>query len=145
MTLTDTQAIEQACAKLINQFAVFNDMGRHEELAALFVENGRYARPTDPEKFAEGRAAILAAFKARPADRLTRHIIANIIVDVTSATTATGISYIALYTGSAAKTAEKGGFVGNASVLVGEFYDHFVLTSAGWRFSQRQGRLTLTT
>src|SRR5688572_8903620 len=68
MNLQEQQSIELACSKLCNQFAVFNDAGRHEELVALFTDDGLYARPLDPENFVQGPAAILAAFKARPQD-----------------------------------------------------------------------------
>ena len=57
----DTTMIELACTKLVNQFAVFSDLGRYDELAALFTEDGRYARPTDPTSFVEGRSNLLAS------------------------------------------------------------------------------------
>jgi hypothetical protein len=145
MNLQETQSIELACSKLCNQFAVFNDAGSHEELVALFTEDGRYARPTDPDNFVSGRAAILAAFKARPKDRITRHLITNIVVNVTGVKTAQGICYVTLFNGSTANPAEKSGFKANAAVLIGEYRDEFVLTATGWKFSQRVGRLSLTT
>jgi hypothetical protein len=145
MTDHDMQAIELACTKLINQFANFNDGGRHDELAALFTEDGQYARPTDPDNFVQGRAAILAAFKGRAADKLTRHLITNIVVDVTGPASATGICYVTLYAGSTGKPADKYGYLANPSQLVGEYHDVFVLTPAGWKFSKRQGRLIFST
>jgi hypothetical protein len=145
MNIQDTQNIELACSKLCNQFAVFNDAGKHEDLVALFTEDGRYARPTDPENFVSGHPAILAAFKARPRDKITRHLITNIVVNVTGAKTAQGLCYVTLFNGSTANPAEKFGFKANAAVLIGEYHDQFVLTEAGWKFSQRVGRLILTT
>ena len=145
MKIEELQSAELACSKLCNQFAVFNDAGRYDELAALFTDDGRYARPTDPDNFLKGKAAILAAFKARPQDKVTRHLITNIVVDVTGATTARGICYVTLYNGSTNNPAEKFGFKANPSVLVGEYHDEFVLTDSGWRFSQRGGRLIFTT
>lgn len=145
MNSTAAQAIEQACSRLINQFAVFNDASRHDELVQLFVENGSYARPTDPDNFVQGRAAILAAFKARPADKITRHLITNIVVDVHSTERATAICYVTLYAGTTTKPAEKHGYIANASQLVGEYQDEFVLTAAGWKFSKRGGRLIFST
>lgn len=145
MNLQETQSIELACSKLCNQFAVFNDAGNYNDLAALFIEEGRYARPTDPDNFVSGRAAILAAFKARPKDKITRHLISNIVVTVTSPTTAQGLCYVTLFNGSTSNPAEKFGFKANSAVLIGEYHDEFVLTEAGWKFSQRGGRLVLTT
>lgn len=145
MTDSDTQAIELACTRLINQFANFNDAGRHDELAALFTEDGQYARPTEPDNYVQGRAAILAAFKGRPADKLTRHLITNIVVDVTGPASATGICYVTLYAGSTGKPAEKHGYQANPSQLIGEYHDVFVLSPGGWKFSKRQGRLIFST
>jgi hypothetical protein len=145
MNLHETQSIELACSKLCSQFAVFNDAGNHEDLVALFTEDGRYARPTDPDNFVGGRAAILAAFKARPKDKITRHLITNTIVNVTGAKTAHGLCYVTLFHGSTANPAEKFGFKANAAVLIGEYHDEFSLTGSGWKFSQRAGRLILTT
>src|SRR5688572_29475890 len=110
MNLQETQSIELACSKLCNQFAVFNDAGKHEDLVALFIEDGRYARPTDPDNYLSGHAAILAAFKARPTDKITRHLITNIVVNVTGAKTAQGLCYVTLFSGNTANPAEKFGF-----------------------------------
>lgn len=140
-----TQAIELACSRLVNQFAVFNDAGQYVKLADLFSENGIYARPTDPDNFVKGRDAIVAAFQARPADKLTRHLMTNIVIDVTGPDSATGIAYITLYAGSTERPAEKGGFIANASQLIGEYHDEFVRTDQGWKFAKRQGRLVFTT
>jgi hypothetical protein len=147
MTMTENtkQAIELACTKLINQFAVFNDAGRHNDLADLFTDEGQYARPTDPENYVQGRAAILAAFTGRPADKLTRHLITNIVVDVIGPTSASGLCYVTLYAGSTGKPAEKHAYQANPSQLIGEYHDMFVLTPAGWKFSKRQGRLIFST
>jgi hypothetical protein len=145
MKLQEQQSIELACSKLSNQFAVFNDAGRHEELVALFTEDGRYARPLDPENFVCGPAAILAAFKARPQDKVFRHLITNIVIDISSDKTAKGLCYVTLFSGSTNNPAEKLGLKANPSVLIGEYHDEFVLTEAGWRFSQRAGRLIFTT
>lgn len=140
----DRQVIEYACARLVNQFAVCNDAGRYDTLAALFAEDGQYARPTDPDNFVVGREAILAAFKARPADKLTRHLISNVVIDVQAPTSASGICYVTLYSGSTARPAEKHGFVGQLSPLIGEYHDDFVLTTDGWKFRRRQGRLVFS-
>jgi hypothetical protein len=141
----ERQAIELACAKLINQFAVYNDAARYEELAALFTADGSYARPTDPDNYLKGRAAILAAFKGRPAEKLTRHLITNILIEVASPASAEGICYVTLYAGSTDQPAPKFGYLAAPSQLIGEYHDQFTLTAEGWKFSKRQGRLLLST
>ena len=136
---------EQACMKLVNRFANLNDAMRYEELAGLFVEDGSFARPTDPDNFTEGRAAILEAFQARPKEKITRHVISNIEVDITSESTAKSRCYAVLYTGSADKPAQKFGLEASASQFIGEFYDDFVKTDEGWKFKRRSGRIIFTT
>ena len=136
--------IEQQCAKLINRFSNLNDAMRYEELAALFTEDARFARPTDPDNFIAGREAILAAFQARPRDKVTRHIISNIDVEVLDPARARSLSYALLYTGSP-DTPAKLGLQANAVQLVGEFHDEFVKTPDGWKFSSRQGRIIFST
>ena len=77
-----------------------------------------------------GRAAILAAFKARP-PRVTRQVGSNVVIDVESADEARGESAMLLFTGA-------------AEPLVGSFHDKFVRTVDGWRFAERRGSLLFT-
>ncbi|WP_375393274.1 nuclear transport factor 2 family protein [uncultured Sphingomonas sp.] len=121
------RAIEADCARLINLYANLNDAARWPEVAALYAEDGLMTRPTAPDAPVVGRAAILAAFTARP-PRTTRHVCANIVIDVDSATAARGRSAMLLFTGG-------------PTPLVGGFEDRFVLTNEGWRFAARRGSL----
>ena len=121
------RAIEADCARLVNLYANLNDAARWPEVAALYAEDGLMTRPTAPDAPVVGRAAILAAFTAR-APRTTRHVCANIVIDVDSATAARGRSAMLLFTGGPAP-------------LVGGFEDLFVLTDEGWRFAARRGSL----
>ena len=121
------RAIEADCARLINLYANLNDAARWPEVADLYAEDGLMTRPTAPDAPVVGRAAILAAFTARP-PRTTRHICANIVIDVESAAAARGRSAMLLFTGGPAP-------------LVGGFADRFVLTGDGWRFAERRGSL----
>jgi hypothetical protein len=133
--------IEQACTRLMNQFAILNDSGRFTELAALFTDNARYARPIAPDAMIEGKANILATFESRPKERVGRHFISNIVIDVQSAEKATGVCYVLLFSGHVDKPAEKFGLQAQAPQLVGEYHDEFALTAAGWQFQQRKGRI----
>lgn len=133
--------IEQACANLMSRFAVLNDQGRFGELADLFTDNATYARPIAPDALIEGKANIRATFEARPKERVGRHIISNIVIDVQGPERATGSCYVLLYSGSADKPAEKFGLQAIPPQLLGEFHDEFVLTPAGWKFRVRKGRI----
>ncbi len=126
----ERRAIEAECARLINLYANLNDAADWVAVADLYAPDGVMTRPTAPDQPVIGRAAILAAFQARP-PRTTRHFCANIVIDVESATTARGESAMLLFTGAPAP-------------LVGSFHDRFVLTDAGWRFAERRGSLHFT-
>jgi hypothetical protein len=128
--VTDEQRrqIEQDCARLIALYANLNDRARWQDLAALYAEDGRMARPTAPDEWIEGRDAILAAFQSRPA-RTTRHVCSNVVIDVINDASAAGESAMLLFTGDGAPK-------------VGSFHDRFVRTDAGWRFAERRGSLT---
>lgn len=128
MTDGERRAIEHECARLVALYANLNDEARWEEVAALYAEHGAMSRPTAPDVFIEGRAAILEAFLARP-PRTTRHVCSNVVIEVESESAARGTSAMVLYTA-------------NDKAIVGSFHDRFVLTDAGWRFAQRCGSLT---
>ena len=119
---------ERACERLIVDYAASNDAGDWAAVAAFYVADGRMSRPTAPDAFIDGRAAILAAFTARP-PRRTRHICANIRVTLTGPDTATATSQILLFTAS------------DAPPLVGSYADRMVRTADGWRFAERCGSL----
>lgn len=118
---------EHAIAKMIIAYARLNDEARWDEVAALYTEDGRMNRPTAPDDFTQGRAAILAGFQARP-PRTTRHVCANISVDV-DGDTASAISTLMLFTAK------------GAAPLVGGYRDILTRTPQGWRFSERRGWL----
>jgi SnoaL-like protein len=121
-------SIEWECARLINLYALLNDEARWEEVAELYAADGVMTRPSAPEEPVIGREAILAAFNARP-PRTTRHVCANIVIDVESPRSALGQSAMLLFTNA------------EGPPLVGGFDDRFVLTEEGWRFAERRGYL----
>lgn len=129
MTRDECHTIEIACERLIRQFALLNDAHDHAALAALFTEDGSFARPTNPDEPIEGRAAIHAFFRDRPA-RTTRHLMSNIVVTVESPTRARAHSYVLLVTG------ERG-----EKMLTGDFHDVFVFGAGCWKFARRRGSL----
>ena len=139
MTEEDRRAIEADCERLIKLYVNLNDAQDWPAVAALYTEDARFARPSRPGVFVEGRAAILASFLARPA-RAQRHVIANVVVEVEDAEHARAFSVIVLYMGDAA---DDGGLPVRdpKSPLIGTFTDRLVRTSDGWRFAERAGGL----
>lgn len=127
MTEDQRRAIEADCARLIALYANLNDEARWEDVAALYTDDGLMTRPTAPDAPIVGRAAILAAFQARP-PRKTLHVCSNVVIDVEDHASARGTSAMVLFT--------EGGVP-----LAGSFHDRFVLTADGWRFAERRGSL----
>lgn len=139
LTPDQRRAIEWDVTRLINTYVNRNDAQDWAAVAALYTADARFARPSQPGVFIEGRDAILASFLARPA-RAQRHVIANVVVDAQDADTARAFSVIVLYMGD---VAEDGGLpVKDAkSPLIGTFTDLCVRTPEGWRFAERVGGL----
>ena len=139
--------MDEACAwiaraaitELITRYAALNDAGDWDAVAALYTEDGRMNRPTAPDEFISGRAAILAAFRSRPR-RASRHIVANVLVTLEGEARARAWSQILLFTGRAA---EDGGLpiLSPGAPLVGSYDDTLVKTRDGWRFALRRGSL----
>ena len=128
-----------AITELITRYAALNDAGDWDALAALYLEEGRMNRPSVPDEFVSGRAAILAAFKARPR-RAARHIVANVLVTLEDEARARASSQILLFSGSVAAEGELP-VVSAAAPLIGSYEDTLVKVAAGWRFAERRGRL----
>lgn len=128
MTDDERLVIEWQCTRLVALYANLNDRAQWNDVAALYAEDGVMTRPSAPDAPIVGRDAILASFKARPA-RQTRHVCSNVVIDVVSASEATGTSAMLLFTG-------------DGPPAVGSFDDRFVLTQQGWCFAERRGSLT---
>ena len=67
MTEDERRAIEIDCERLIKLYVNLNDAQDWPAVAALYTEDARFARPSQPGVFIEGREAILESFLARPA------------------------------------------------------------------------------
>jgi ketosteroid isomerase-like protein len=139
MTEDERRAIEIDCERLIKLYVNLNDAQDWPAVAALYTEDARFARPSQPGVFVEGRQAILDGFLARPA-RAQRHVVANTVVEVEDADHARAFSVIVLYMGEAAAPGELPAMDAK-SPLVGTFTDRLVRTGAGWRFAERVGGL----
>ena len=131
MTPIDRLLAEHEISRLITRFALLNDAGDWEAVAATFTADGRFVRPAGGDAIV-GREAILASFASRP-PRKSRHLIANIVVDVASADAATARSSMLLYTAPAGEAAA------SSPALIGGFRDRLARASDGWRFAERVG------
>lgn len=112
------------------RYAALNDAGQWEETAALFTEDARFVRPSAPDRPILGRAAILAAFLARPAGPNRRHLVANPVVRMTGPDSAEARCISIVITEAPA---------GSGTVTVGGFDDLLERQNGTWRFASRQG------
>jgi hypothetical protein len=139
MSPAERRAIEADIERLIKLYVNLNDAQDWKAVAELYTVDARFARPSKPGEFVEGRAAILVSFLARP-PRAQRHVIANIVVDVEGPASARAFSVIVLYQGDPAPAGELPAMSAD-SPLIGTFTDRLALTDDGWRFAERIGRL----
>jgi uncharacterized protein (TIGR02246 family) len=124
---------EAEIARLITRYAVLNDEGDFDALAALFMDDGIFVRPSGGDPIV-GRANILTSYKARP-PRRTRHIISNILVEVRSPSEAEARSTMLLYAVAPGETRT------TQAPLLGGSRDRVVCVDGTWLFAERRGWL----
>ncbi|MCP5145206.1 MAG: nuclear transport factor 2 family protein [Gammaproteobacteria bacterium] len=135
-------AIERACERVVLDAVHGNDSRDYKLLAAMFTTDGTLHRPSGPPLI--GREAIEASYLQRPADRITRHLVTNIRVEITSPSTTHVLSYALVYAASTARPAEGNfGLPAETRHLVGEFEDEMVFTDEGWRIRERHARFVM--
>jgi uncharacterized protein (TIGR02246 family) len=133
--------LKAACCDLVLRSAACADAADAAGLAALFTEDATLVRPDG--SLLQGRAAIEAAYRARPAGRITRHLVSNSLVDIESAAAVQVRSSVLLWSGSSADADGPQGRPANPRQLVGSFDDRCVLTPEGWRIAQRRAGFVL--
>ncbi|MFO7277818.1 MAG: nuclear transport factor 2 family protein [Pseudomonadota bacterium] len=146
MSGTTDLLAEYECYRLVVAFADAVDMQEYDRLRDLLTDDAVFARPTDPDNAIRGADAIVQAFHMRPRNRLSVHMCTNVQIRLTGRDTAEGKCYVLLYSADAAEPVMPGkGRKAMSSQLVGIYEDRFRRTEAGWRFSERRGRLLFHT
>ena len=124
---------ERACERLLVDFVHRLDLGEPASVAELFTEDGSWEWP-EGGRLVEGRAALRAYFGARPADRLSRRLMSNILVTVTGPDTATAVSYFSTHR----VDGYTGGMVpAGPPVQVGHYSDTFRQVEGAWLLRTR--------
>ena len=100
MTPDQHRGIEADIQRLLTLYANLNDTRQWSDVAALYAEDGVMVRPIANTAPIVGRAAILASFLARPADRRTKHFCSNVAVSASSLTHASAYSAYLIYYGT---------------------------------------------
>jgi ketosteroid isomerase-like protein len=145
MSEEERRAVESACRDLAVRSFVLIDSRDWEPLAGLYAEDAVFTRPTSPNEPIEGRAAILAQYQIRPPTKITRHVVANTLIDVQGGDKATGLLYVLLITGTAETDAPTLPITADPVQFVGEFRDEYKLTAEGWRIARRTGSMVFRT
>lgn len=96
MPLVERMLAERACERIIVGFIHRLDLGDPSSVAELFTPDGVWHWPFGNRRI-EGREALRAYFASRPADRLSRRLMTNILVTVESEATARAVSYLTTY------------------------------------------------
>lgn len=133
--------IEKACRDLVMDAAARNDAQDHAGLAALFTPDAVLERPGAAPL--QGRAAIEASYRERPAERLTVHLVVGTRLTLSDDARASAVSQVLVWSGSRADEAGPMGRPAAARQAVGSFEDSFELTAEGWRIARRIARFAL--
>ncbi|WP_069768978.1 nuclear transport factor 2 family protein [Streptomyces sp. LUP30] len=124
---------ERACERLVVDFVHRLDLGEPPTVAELFTEDGSWAWPAG-ERLVQGRPALREYFGARPADRLSRRLMANILVTVTAPDAATATSYFSTHR---VDGYEGGTVPAGPPVQVGHYEDTFRRVGGEWLLDRR--------
>jgi hypothetical protein len=135
MDLLQQLLAERACERLILDFVHRLDLGEPASVAELFTEDGWWEWPPPGDgRRSEGREALGKYFGSRPPDKLSRRIMSNIRVTVTSKDTAEATSYFTTYR----IEGWTGGMVpAGPPVQVGNYEDVFRRVEGRWLLASR--------
>lgn len=129
----DRLLAERACERIVVEFVHMLDLGDPGDVADLFTDAG-FWEWAEGDRRIEGREALRSYFAGRPADRLSRRICTNILVTVTSESTATATTYFTTYR----VDGHTGGFVPpRAPTQVGHYEDTFRKVEDRWLLDSR--------
>ncbi|MER7834388.1 nuclear transport factor 2 family protein [Streptomyces sp. NPDC096040] len=126
---------ERACERLVVDFVRRLDLGEPSSVAGLFTEDGWWEWPPPGDgRRVEGRDALAVYFGSRPADRLSRRVMSNILVTVSGPETATATSYFQTYR----VDGYQGGMVpAGPPAQIGHYEDTFRRVDGRWLLASR--------
>lgn len=141
LTTLERLEIERACQRLVLAYSRALDTGDMEAAANCFAREGRFARPLAPDQWINGREAIRASLLARP-KMLLKHVTTNIVIDVESADSATGLCYLTMVSATPVEGASLP-LLSQGPLWFGEMRDRFVREQGEWKFLERGGSVQL--
>ena len=139
MESIDQLLIERECERLVTAYCHYVDHGEAEKIADLFSDDGIWRGPGVEMN---GIEEVRKGFTARQANagRMSRHVCNNLLIDVVDEDNATGTVYLTLYRHDGDVQRRTSPLEGPD--LVGEYRDRFVRTEAGWRFAERDTKVS---
>lgn len=123
---------EMACQRLVVASYSLMDQGRYEETANLFTEDAIWVRGGKP---VAGRCAILDALNQRPAGDLSRHLVTNVLVELTSENEGTATACFVPLRGA---RRDDGSVATPPITNVGDLAYRFRREANGWRIAHLQ-------
>lgn len=137
----DRLMAEDACRRLILESASRADAPDAEGLSNLYTPDGVLVRPgAEP---LQGRAAIAAAYRGRPVERITRHLLTNVVVAVASRHAASAVSTVLLWSTDQGESCGPFGRPAHPRQVVGEFHDVFTQCDGDWLISRREAKFIM--
>lgn len=143
MRSEDAMLIEHECEQVLLRSIRTFDERDWQGFADTFAPDGVFFRANQPTQPLTGREAILAALKARPADRLTRHLCTNVQIEVIDQDHAKGQCYLYLFSATATPPEKAMGGPADPVQRIGEYSDEYVRTDQGWRIARRVGVIVM--
>jgi hypothetical protein len=134
--------IERACERLVYVYSRALDLGDMSAAADCFAENGSMARPMMPDQVIQGRETIRASLLTRPKTLLTKHLATNVMIDVESRDSASGISCLTMIS-TTPPADSKPPYVSQGPLWFGEFKDRYVRENGVWKFLERRGSIQM--
>ncbi|KAF1023822.1 MAG: hypothetical protein GAK30_00188 [Paracidovorax wautersii] len=137
------QWLEKAqCQELILRSASHVDAGQALAFSELFTVDAVLIRPSGDKLV--GREAIRDAYASRPAGRITRHLLSNIVVEFCDENTALARSYVLLWSTTRGAEDESGHGGASPKQAVGEFADRLVKLAGGlWLIQARHASFVM--
>lgn len=142
LTAAERIEIERACERLVYVYSRALDLGDMSAAADCFAENGSMARPMAPDQVIQGREIIRTALLTRPKTLLTKHLATNVMIDVESLDSASGLSYLTMIS-TTPPADTKPPYVSQGPIYFGEFKDRYVRENGVWRFLERRGSIQM--
>jgi uncharacterized protein (TIGR02246 family) len=123
-------AQEESVRRTLAQYAHRHDSRDADGYAALFAENGAFVGANADHR---GRSAvkefISGLYRSQPADRRTKHLCGNSVIDIQDGTAEAITDFIAY---------ERLGDGPWQVHTIGQYRDRLVLEDGAWRFAERR-------